>query len=180
MLLRMRRLFLFLIAPLTATILLNSCSNTGGRSSFGPTFGPPNMGGPTVEERQAQIANEPRGNFFYGRRYYVKHTRFWGYVRKPGQSANEAKLVVMNESKKLQPDRLPEDGPVGHRFGFDQNYVYRLYGYFTGDTVYEVNSNQFLPEFMLTGYKVIDKNPGWLFSPKDHYNPHSITLVKGR
>jgi len=176
----MRRLFLFLIAPAAIVTLFNSCANTGGYNNFGAIYGPPNMGGGSVEERQAKIANEPRGNFFYGRRYYVEKTRFWGYVRKPGQPASQAKLVVINESKKLQPDRMPEDGPVGHRYGFDNNYEYKLRGYYTGDTAYEVNSNQFLPEFMLTGYDVVSKRPGWLFSPKDHYNPQSITLTKPR
>ena len=131
-----------------------------------------------MEERQAQIASEPTGSFYYGRRYHVEKTRFWGYLRKPGQSASSAKLVIFNETRKRQPDRLSEAGPPGQRYGFDQNYEYKIYGNYTGQTVYEVNSNQFLPEFMLTSYQVVDKRPGWLFSPKDHYNPQSITLIK--
>ena len=84
--------------------------------------------------------------------------------------------MVFNESKKRNPDRLPEVGPPGKRYGFDQNYEYKIYGYYTGDNVYEVNSNQILPEFMLTGYELVDRNPGWLFSPRDHYNSRAITL----
>lgn len=157
-------------------MLLASCA---GGYTGGGTFGSPNMGGPaTMEERQAQIAGEPKGSFHYGRRYYVEKTRFWGYLRKPGQSADSAKLVIFNESRKRNPDRLSEAGPPGQRYGFDQNYEYRIYGHYTGQKIYEVNSNQFLPEFMLTSYQVVDKNPGWLFSPKDHYNPQSITLIK--
>jgi hypothetical protein len=171
----MQRILLFL-APAACALILNSC--TDGGYSGGAVYGPPNMGGPSVEERQMQIANEPTGSFYYGRRYHVKKTRFWGYLRKPRQSANTAQLVIFNESKKLQPDRLPEDGPVGSRYGFDNNYEYRIHGYYTGDKVYEVNSNQFLPEFMLTSYEVVDKRPGWLFSPKDHYNPESLTLIR--
>lgn len=170
----MRTHLLFFLSATFATILV-SC--TGGYS--GGSFGSPNMGGPaTMEERQMQIANEPRGSFYYGRRYYVEKTRFWGYLRKPGQSASSAQLVIFNESRKRSPDRLPETGPVGQRYGFDQNYEYKIYGHYTGQKVYEVNSNQFLPEFMLTSYEVIDRRPGWLFSPKDHYNPQSITLIK--
>lgn len=165
---------LLLLLPLACALILNSCS-TGGYSS-GSTYGPPNMGGPTAEERQAQIATEPSGNYFYGRRYFIEKTRFWGYLRKPHQSASTAKLVVINESKKRTPDRLPEAGPPGQRYGYDHNYLYRMHGYYTGQTVYEVNSNQFLPEFMLTSYTIVDKQPGWLFSPKDHYNPRSLTL----
>ena len=40
---------------------------------------------PTVSDRKAQIAAEPRGDFYYGRRYFVEKTRFWGYLREPGQ-----------------------------------------------------------------------------------------------
>lgn len=155
------------------TFMLHSCSTASGGSG---TYGSPNMGGPSVELRAAEIASEPTGNFYYGRRYFVKKTRFWGYLRKPRQSADTAKLVIFNESKKRNPDRLPETGPPSERYGFDQNYEYKIYGYYTGDKVYEVNSNQILPEFMLTGYELVDRNRGWLFSPRDHYNPQYINL----
>ena len=124
--------------------LLTQCGISSG--------GPGNMGGPTVEERDAQIACEPTGDFFYGRRYYVEKTRFWGYLRQPRQPWSRAKLVIFKEDKKTNPDRLPEDGPPGQRYGFDNNFEYRIRGYFTGRPSYEPNSNQDLPEFMLTGY----------------------------
>ncbi len=165
--------YLLFLFPAAFALLLNSCFSGGGS---GVVYGPPNMGGPSTAERAAKIASEPTGNFFYGRRYYIQKTRFWGYLRKPGQSARSAQLVVFNEARKRNPDRLSETGPVGRRYGFDQNYEYRINGYYTGQKVYEVNSNQILPEFMLTGYEMITPNPGWLFSPKDHYNPQSITL----
>ena len=162
-----------LFASGVLAMLLHSCSTASGGSG---AYGSPNMGGPSVEVRAAEIASEPTGNFYYGRRYFVKKTRFWGYLRKPRQSADTAKLVIFNESKKRNPDRLPESGPPGERYGFDQNYEYKIYGYYTGDKVYEVNSNQILPEFMLTGYELVDRNRGWLFSPRDHYNPQYINL----
>ncbi len=136
----------------------------------------PNMGGPTAEVRQQMISTEARGNFYYGRRYYVNKTRFWGYLRKPGQPATSAKLVMFNESKRRQPDRFSENGSGNQKYGFDNNYEYKIYGYYTGKTVYEINSNQFLPEFMLTNYAVVSKDPGWLFSPRDSYDPNNITL----
>ncbi len=55
--------------------------------STGGSGGSPNMGGPTQAERNAAIANEATGDFYYGRRYHVKKTRFWGYLRQPRQSA---------------------------------------------------------------------------------------------
>ena len=142
--------------------------------------GPGNMGGlPTISTRKAQIEAEPRGDFYYGRRYFVKKTRFWGYLREPRQSAEKAKLVIFNESRKLNPDRLSEAGG-SKNYGFDNNYEYRIYGRYTRRKLYEPNSNQFLPEFLLTDYKLVSKNPGWLFSPSDRYYPTRLTLLPPR
>lgn len=134
------------------------------------------MGGPSIEARDAQIACEPTGDFYYGRRYFVEKTRFWGYLRNPRQPWSRAKLVIFNEQKKTNPDRLPEDGPEGQRYAYDNNCEYRIWGHYTGREVYEPNSNQFLQEFMLTDYQVVNPNPGWLFSPDDHYDRLRITL----
>jgi len=135
-----------------------------------------NLGGPSVEERAAQIASEPTGDYYYGRRYFVEKTRFWGYLREPRQSASRAKLVMMREDKKQAPDRLPENGPPGRRYAYDNNYEYRIKGYYTGNEAYDPNSNQFLPEFMLTGYELVETRPGWLFSPSDRYDRVRVTM----
>jgi hypothetical protein len=156
------------LSLLVVSLLLCQCGGSVGAS---------NMGGPTVEERAAQISAEPKGNFYYGRRYYVEKTRFWGYLRKPGQSAKNSRMVIFRESQKLSPDRLPESGPPGRRYGFDQNYEYRIWGNYTGRPVYDVNSNQFLPEFLLAKYEVVDRQPGWLFRPDDTYDSKRITLM---
>ncbi len=143
----------------------------------GPTAGPGNMGGPTVEERNAKIASEPTGDFYYGRRYFIEKTRFWGYLREPRQPWSRAKLVIFKEDKKHNPDRMSENGPPGQRYAFDNNYEYRIRGYYLPEPTYEPNSNQFLPTFMLTGYDVVDRNPGWLFRPDDRYNRYRITVL---
>jgi len=167
--LMLRFLFLSLLAW-----SLSSCAD----KNFGSEpYKPGNLGRyPTKAERKAQIKSEDRGNFYYGRRYFVKKTRFWGYLRKPGQSAYNSKLVIFNEAKKLNPDRLPETGR-SKVYGFDQNYEYKIWGRYTGRTLYEPNSNQFLPEFQLTNYQLVHKNPGWLFSPSDFYSPTRLTLL---
>ncbi len=152
-------------------LALCQCAGSSGNGS-----GSANMGGPTQEERQAAIASEPTGNFYYGRRYYVEKTRFWGYLREPRQSADKAKLVIFKETRKNNPDRLSEDGPPGARYGFDTNYEYRIYGNYTGEKAYDPNSNQILPVFVLTDYELVNRQPGWFFSPKDHYHPQRFTL----
>ena len=104
-----------------------------------------------------RIQAEPPGNYFIGRRYYKRDFHFWGYIRRPGQPWSTAQLVMLNENKKLAPDREQIN------FGFDNNYEYRLYGYFSGDTVYEPASNGVYPEFVLTGYELMSTNPVPIF-----------------
>ncbi len=156
------------------SFLISSCASGGG-GAYTPPAG--NLGPePDPAVRRAKIAAEPRGNFYYGRRYYVNKTRFWGYLRKPGQPWQSSKLVLMNESSKRVPDRLPENGPTGARYGYDQNYEYRISGNYTGRKAYDPNSNSVLPEFRPTGFTLLNKKPGWIFSPRDYYNPNTITL----
>ena len=109
-------------------------------------------------QRQA-IQQEPPGNYFVGRRYYNENYKFWGYVRKPRQPWSEARLVMLNEKEKLAPDRT-----AGH-LGDDNRCEYRLFGRFTGDTVYEPPSNRLYPEFKLTGYELVNRNPPPIFAP---------------
>ncbi len=164
----MIRAFCHLVLLVSICPMLTQC---------GDSLGSGNMGGPTVEVRNAKIAAEETGDFYYGRRYFVNKTRFWGYLKKPRESWSRAKLVIFNESVKTSPDRMPENGPAGQRYAFDQNHEYKIRGSFTGREVYEPNSNQFLPEFRLTGYEVVDRNPGWLFRPDDRYDSVRITLT---
>ncbi|WP_411827357.1 hypothetical protein [Luteolibacter sp. AS25] len=156
------------------SIVLCQCAGSSG----GSIGGPPNMGGPTVEQRSEKIANEQTGDFYYGRRYYVNKTRFWGYLRKPRQSADQAKLVLFDERSKYAPDRKSESGPPGARYGYDNNYEYRISGNYTGKEAYDPNSDQFLPVFRLTNYQLVETSPGWLFSPNDHYDQNRFTLMK--
>jgi hypothetical protein len=104
-----------------------------------------------------RIQAEPPGNYYIGRRYYKQNFHFWGYIRRPGQPWSTAQLVMLNENKKLAPDREQIN------FGIDNNYEYKLYGHFSGDRVYEPASNGVYPEFVLTGYELISTNPPPIF-----------------
>jgi hypothetical protein len=103
------------------------------------------------------IAAEPPGDYFIGRRYFKPNFKFWGYVRQPGQPWSTAQLVMLNEKQKLAPDRERLS------FGSDNNYEYKLYGYFSGDKVYEPASDGVYPEFVLKGYEEISTNPPPIF-----------------
>jgi len=105
----------------------------------------------------AGIAAEPPGDYFIGRRYFKPDFKFWGYVRRPGESWSSAQLVMLNEKQKLAPDR------ERLAFGSDNNYEYKLFGHFSGDKVYEPASNGIYPEFVLTGYELISTNPPPIF-----------------
>lgn len=160
----------FSAVVLCVGLFLTSCETK--RTNFGPA----NMGGPSVAVRKSQIDSEQTGNFYIGRRYHVNRTWFWGYLRKPSQSWSRGKLVVFNQSQKRAADNLPQDGPPGAHYSYDNNYEYRIWGHYTGKEVYEPNSNQFLPEFKLTNYELLKQDPGWIFAPSDHYDPHRLTL----
>lgn len=104
-----------------------------------------------------KIASEPVGKYYIGRRYFKPDFKFWGYVRQPGQPWSTAVLIMMNEKQKLAPDREQL------HFGVDNNYEYRLYGYFSGERVYEPASNTIYPEFVLQKYELISTNPPPIF-----------------
>jgi hypothetical protein len=120
------------------------------------TPGPSGIQQAKVQVEQ-QIAAEPPGDYFIGRRYYKPDFKFWGYVRRPGQPWATAQLVMFNENEKLAPDREQLN------FGSDNNYEYRLYGNFSGQTVYEPASNGFYPEFVLKRFDLISTNPPPIF-----------------
>ncbi|HEY1582082.1 MAG TPA: hypothetical protein VGF73_03165 [Chthoniobacterales bacterium] len=122
-----------------------------------------------VEEARAamgkSIAAEPRGNYFIGRRYFKEGFHFWGYVRRPGEPWSTAQLVVLNENQKLAPDREVL------KIGSDNNDEYKLRGYFSGDKIYELVSNRFLPEFVLQDAELISTNPPPIFESQLHGPP---------
>ena len=101
----------------------------------------------------ASILQEQPGDYWIARRYYKKDYHFWGYIRRPQQPWSTAKMVMLNEQRKLAPDRAL------NLIGSDSNYEYRFNGYFSGDTVYEPASNGFYPEFVLTDYTLKTINP---------------------
>lgn len=80
-----------------------------------------------INARNMEIAREPRGSYFVGRRYHVPSTRFWGYLAPAGQTWRTAQLVIMDESACRTPDRLPEYAG-NPRYAYDNNYEYRVYG----------------------------------------------------
>ena len=118
------------------------------------------------------IAAEAPGNYFVGRRFFRRNYFFWGYIRQPRQPWSTAKLVMLNEQKTLAPDRQ------ANAIGSDNNYEYRLQGYFSGQTVYEPASNSFYPEFVLAGYKIISDHPPSIFRDSNAMDPNRYSIDK--
>jgi len=110
----------------------------------------------------ARIQSEPQGDYWIGRRYFKPVYKFWGYVRRPGQPWSTSKMVMLNEKQKLAPDRAQ------NAIGSDNNYEYKLYGDFSGDTVYEPASNGMYQEFVLKNYELISASPPPIF--RSQYN----------
>jgi hypothetical protein len=105
-----------------------------------------------------QIGAEPAGDFYIGRRVYAPPFAIWGYVRSPRQSWKTAKLVVLNEKFQFAPDR------VRRQLGSDNGSEYRLYGYFSGDQIYDASSGRFCVEFVLKRAELVSANPDPIWS----------------
>ncbi len=120
----------------------------------------------------AAINTEPEGDYFIGRRYYKVDYKFWGWVRKPRQPWTMAKLVMLNEHEKLAPDRA-----LG-KLGSDNNSEYKLFGTFSGETVYEPASNGFYPEFLLKGYELVSATPANIFRLKSATDPSKRIILQ--
>jgi hypothetical protein len=105
-----------------------------------------------------QIAAEPLGDFYIGRRVYAPPFAIWGYVRSPRQSWKTAKLVILNEKFQFAPGR------VRNQVGSDNGSEYRLYGYFSGDQIYDASAGRFCAEFVLKRAELISANPAPIWS----------------
>lgn len=163
------------LAALGGALLLSSCATTSSGTGAG-NLPASALNHPAVKARNAQIATEAPGDYYIGRRWFTDGTRFWGYLRQPRQPWSEAKLVIMNESIVKNPDRVPEVGS-GLTHGFDHNHEYRVYGSFTGQTIYDPNSNFRIPEFRATKFERITENPGFLFWPGEQYGTRRLPPV---
>lgn len=170
------RVRMILLAGIAAALVAGCETTRRSTSNAGPGTSPAELA------RRSQILAEPRGDYYIGRRYHIDRTKFWGYLRRPGQQWWDSKLVMMNESRKRTPDRLPEyEYGGGRQHAYDHNYEYRITGRYSGKKVYDPNSNLFLPEFILTGYTLMSAEPGWLFRPNETDNdPSVLPFVPGR
>jgi len=119
---------------------------------------------------KASIAKESDGSYYVGRRFYKVDYHMWGWMKNPGESWKKAQLVMFNEQQTLAPDRKI------NRFGSDNNYEYHLYGYYSGEKVYEPASDSFYPEFVLKKAVLIDTNPPLIF-PDSRWVDPAIRLL---
>ena len=141
----------------------------GCASNLGPS---PNQTAKARVGMLEELKSEPAGAYFVGRRYYKTEYKFWGFVRPSGQPWTAAKLVMFNENQKLAPDR------AGGKLGADNNFEYKLFGNFTGDTVYEPASNGFYPEFMLKGYELKSSSPAPIYKEAGATDPERRIIAQ--
>lgn len=127
--------------------------------------------------REAEIAKEPSGDYYIGRRYYIPATRFWGYIRRPGASWRTAQLVIMDEAIVRNPDRGYEPPVKGATFGTDDNVEYVVRGKLTGEKAYDPSTDLVLPVFKPTSFAVRNKRPGFLFVPSEEPSDDYVTLI---
>lgn len=141
-----------LLATLLCSLVLTGCESL---DPYGPEHAAMN----------AAIRAEQPGNYFIGRRMFKRDYKFWGWIREPGKPWKTARLVMLNEQRKLTPDRQL------NTIGSDNNSEYKLLGYFSGDSVYEPASNRIYPEFVLTGYEVRSTMPPNIYQSRRQTDP---------
>lgn len=146
----------FFALALLVPVAFSACETTGSSASSNAA---------TRQAMVSAIAQEPPGDYYVGRRYYKTDYKFWGYIRKPRESWSTAKLVMLNENSQLAPDR------AGGKLGTDNNYEYKIFGSFSGDSVYEPASNSFYPEFVFKGAELLTTTPGPIFRDAQATNP---------
>jgi hypothetical protein len=137
----------YALSPLALLLLLAACAT--------PPQVSPLMESPAIAQ---QIAAEPVGDYYIGRRVYAPPFAIWGYVRSPRQSWKTAKLVILNEKLQFAPDR------IRNQIGSDNGTEYRLYGYFSGDQIYDASSGRFCAEFVLKHADLISSDPPPIWS----------------
>jgi hypothetical protein len=131
-----------IVLGIVLLLLIVACATTPMRAPLSESA--------TVTE---QIAQEKLGNYYIGRRVYAPPFAIWGYVRSPRQSWRTAKLAILNEKYVFAPDR------ARNQVGSDNGSEYRLYGYFSGDQIYDASAGRFCPEFVLRRAELISANP---------------------
>jgi hypothetical protein len=102
--------------------------------------------------RQDQVEKPPVVEEFIGHRFVEETGGGWGWVMKPGQKwKNDAVWITLKETPPLikAPDRTMPKRDA------DQNYEYKLWGYFAGFEAYDPSTNEMLPVFVLDHYEVI-------------------------
>ena len=119
-----------------------------------------------------EIKAEPAGAYFVGRRYYKTEYKFWGFVRPAGQPWSAAKMVMFNENQKLAPDR------AAGKLGADNNFEYKLFGNYSGDTVYEPASNGMYPEFVLKGSELRSQTPAPIYREAGSTDPERRIIAR--
>lgn len=85
---------------------------------------------------------------FVGVRVAIPGSSVWGVVARSGTSWDEGRWVILGERDLKAPDRFPENGSRDKKRGFDNEVVYKITGFFSGRTVYDVCSDREFPEFV--------------------------------
>ena len=148
-----------IFAAILALLILNACQTVDPDASARAAM-------------NAAILTEKPGDDFIGRRMFKSDYKMWGWVREPGKPWPTARLVMMNEQKKLAPDR--SQGKIG----LDNNYIYQLRGKFSGETVYEPASDRFYPEFVLEGYELLSTKSEPIYVTNDQEKPDIRIIMK--
>ncbi len=88
-----------------------------------------------------------------------------------GLGARARQTVEIRQARHDQRAAQTRPDRERNEIGSDNNYEYKLIGYFSGETVYEPASDGFYPEFILQGYEIRNVNPASIYSTKRQNDP---------
>lgn len=103
------------------------------------------------------------GVTYIGHRYFEEKGGGWGWIKKDGDSWGSAKWVAIQEDP-LRGILVPSRKMSGR--SADQDYEYKLTGYFSEKVAYDPHLDETMPVFVLESYqslgqaKPLDRKPG--------------------
>ncbi|WP_174581649.1 hypothetical protein [Candidatus Methylacidithermus pantelleriae] len=104
---------------------------------------------------KATAVSPLQGEEFIGHRFCEKDGYGWGWVKRPGQSWDQAVWVALFE----QPGRLVAPHRKLGRRDADQDWEYRMRGYFADFQVYDPRRDELLDVFVPQSIEPIGKAP---------------------
>lgn len=153
--------------PTNSTDIAPAAPKPAARPSTAPATAAPTAPAAPAAPRLVNQAPPAKrftdGNTYIGHRYFEEKGGGWGWIKKEGDSWSSAKWVALREDPIrgiLMPSRK-----MGSRSA-DQNYEYKMTGFFADKEAYDPHLDETMPIFVLESYQslgpkeALERKPG--------------------